>query len=133
MNGIVEINLNEKKIILRFSWQASIIMEKITAERILNGEPTNDAIIFTDIIYTGLYGDAMATRKPIPNYEVAYNLCDELANDMPDFAEQKAKIEKVYFETKFGDDFLNRVIDFKKKAEDQVNQLDQDLKKNLKS
>lgn len=133
MNGLVDINLNEKKVTLRFSYQGSIIMEKITAERILNGEHTNDAIIFTDVVYSGLYGNAMATRQAIPDYEFAYNLVDEMANTMDDFAAEKAKIEKAYFESKFGADFMQRVIDFKKKADEKAELLKQDLKENTKS
>lgn len=110
MNGIVDINLNEKKVTLRFNYHACMEFES----RLFKNATDNNAKVLTDLIYSGLFGEAVRNEKPVPAYSDSVDLLDELAN-LENYAEQTEKIWNVYNESKFGKDFQERLKEFAKK------------------
>lgn len=80
----------------------------------------NNAKIFTDLVFAGMYGDSMISANQMPTYQEAVMLVNEMS-DMPDFDEVSLKIWDTYNESKWGKDFLKRADELakeiKKKAE----------------
>lgn len=115
MNGIVEIQIDGKKHVLRFGYHGCMEFER----RLFKNTNDNNAKILTDLIYAGMFGEAMRSEKAVPDYADAYDLHESLAEE-ENYAEQSEKVWTVYNESKYGKDFQKRLAEFKKKAEDYV-------------
>lgn len=119
MNGIVIVGNRT----LRFGYQACQEFEQC----IFKNASTNHAKIFTDLIYAGIFGDALRNGKPTDGlYQEAYDLLDEVS-EQDNFAELQLKIWDTYYNSKWGADFQKRLKEFtesnkKKGLEDLENQ-----------
>jgi len=116
MNGIVEIKSGKKTYTLRFSYVACMEFER----RIFINPTDNPAKVFTDLVYSGLFGEAMRNEKPATEYGVAYDILDEIS-ELDNYDEISGKIWDTYYQSKWGADFQKRLDAFtkanKKKAE----------------
>lgn len=113
MNGIVEITVSDKKHVLRYGYHGCMEFER----RLFKNTNDNNAKISTDLIYAGMFGEAMRNEKAVPEYTAAYDLHEELAEE-DNYSEQLEKVWTVYNESKYGKDFQKRLAEFKKKAEE---------------
>lgn len=113
-NGVFEIKTELGVTKLRFGYMASMEFE----QRFFKNATTNSAKIFTDLIYSGLYCEAVRSENPIPEYEQASTLIDFMS-EQDDFDEVSIKIWNTYNESKWGKSFAQRIKEFtdKKKAE----------------
>lgn len=90
--------------------------------RLFKNPTSNSAKVLTDLVYSGLFGEAMRNEKPVPAYSYAADILDELANQ-DDYDTQSENIWNVYNESKFGKDFQERLKEFAKKKELENEQL----------
>lgn len=118
MNGIIDIKvpiLGEKRLVMNYF--ASMEFEKA----VFRNANDNTAKMFTDLVYSGLYGDSMISANQMPTYQEAVLLVAEMA-EQDDFDEVSMKIWNTYNESKWGADFQKRIAAFneenKKKAEE---------------
>src|SRR4051812_12477015 len=106
-NGIVELKGVEKKYILRFGYQACMEFERRSISSMTASAGQNNITLASDIIYAGLYGEALRNEKPIPKYSDAVDLIDDLS-ETDNLSEQIESVWDVYNESKWGKDFRKR-------------------------
>lgn len=118
MNGIVEITVKKKKHVLRFGMQGCFEFQLRNSEN-----PTkNQAIMITNLIYSGLYGESMASGKPAPDYKEVFILTNDLYEE-DNYSEQIGKVWECFHQSKFGRDWMDAVTELgKKKAGEDPNQ-----------
>lgn len=103
MNGLVKVTAEGKEYTLRFSMHGCHEFE-----RRLYTNPSDDKVkALTDMIYGGLYGEAMRNEQPAPPYSDAADLLEAIANE-DNYVEQSLSIQKVYEESKFGKEAIER-------------------------
>lgn len=117
MNGIIDIVIGEKTTRLRFGYHACMEFER----RVFINVSDNNAKIFTDLVYSGLFGEAMRSEQPVPTYADAYDLLEGMALE-DGYDEKTTEIWNTYYQSKWGADFQKRLTEFteanKKKADE---------------
>jgi len=116
MNGIIEITVPSGKKRLVMNYYATMEFE----QAFFKNTTGNNAKIFTDLVYSGMYGEAMLSYTQMPTYQEAVMLVSEMA-DQDNFDEVSLEIWDTYNQSKWGKDFQKRAVEFaleqKKKAE----------------
>lgn len=107
MNGIIDVTVPSGKRRLVMNYYASMEFE----QAFFNNATGNSAKIFTDLVYSGLYGDSMISANQMPTYQDAVLLVSEMA-EQEDFDEVSLKIWDAYHESKWGKDFQKRALEF---------------------
>lgn len=122
-NGVFEIKLGEKTITLLMGFNAASEFETRYYKHIVSGVAPSEGILFTDLVFSGLYCNAVRNGSMIPSYGEAYDLVEKLGEQY-DFIEIRTKLWAVYYESKWGIDFQKRIEEFTKKkvAENQESQ-----------
>lgn len=99
------------------NYYASMEFEKA----VFRNASDNTAKMFTDLVFSGLYGDSMISANQMPTYQEAALLVDEMSQQ-DDFDTVSMQIWDAYNESKWGKDFQSRINAFneenKKKAEE---------------
>jgi len=113
MNGLVELFDGENKHVLRFGYPACMEFEVRCFPKDRKISP-NLGKINVDLIYSGLLGEAVRNDKPIPEYGVAYDLHDAVA-EQSDYSDQIQRVWDTYHASKWGADFKARMEEFSKK------------------
>lgn len=117
MNGVIDVKAGDKVYTLRFSMHGCHEFE-----RRLYTNPSDDKVkALTDMIYGGLYGEAMRNEQAAPEYSDAYDLLEALYNE-DDYIEQSLALQRVYEESKFGKQSIARAEELKKKMEKEKTQ-----------
>lgn len=119
-NGIAKITLrtdgqDNETVILRYGMMGCAEFER----RVVTNATPNPAKVLTDMIYAGMFGEAMRNEQPVPDYSDAVDLLDRLSEES-DYKEQSIAIQKVYEESKFGKEFIEKN---KKKVEELENMI----------
>lgn len=114
MNGVVEIKIDDTTThVLRFNMHGSMEFER----RMFANPSENSIKIFTDLVYSGMFGESVRNSGSVPKYSDAADLV-ELLNEHKDGATQSEEVWNTYHESKYGKDFQKRIDEFnKKKAE----------------
>lgn len=121
MNGVVDITVNGKKHTLRFGMMGVLEFER---QNFIN-PTTNNAKIIVDLLYGGLYGEAMAKGKSPVAYHTIVQLHDEMA-EQEDYPAQIESVWKAFGESKYGSEYLKKMQELadaaKKKADESLSQ-----------
>lgn len=121
MNGVVEIKVNGKSHTLRFGMLGVMEFER---QNFIN-PTTNNAKIIVDLLYAGLYGEAMRAEKSPLSYGKVVGLHDDLA-EQEDYSAQIEAVWKAFGESKYGAEYLKKMEELgkaaKKKAEESLSQ-----------
>lgn len=123
-NGVFEIKLGKETIKLLLGFNASSEFETRYYRHLVSGIAPSEGILFTDLVFSGLYCNAIRNGETIPAYGDVYELVEKLG-EQDDFNEIRTKLWAVYYESKWGMDFEKRVKEFadkKKVAENQPGQ-----------
>lgn len=110
MNGLVKLQIGEESYTLSFGMMGCMEFER----RVVETPTTNKHKIMVDMIYSGLFGDAMMNDRPPVKYGDVCILVERL-HDQDDYVEQLAEVNRVYAESKWGKDLLDRMDKFSKK------------------
>jgi hypothetical protein len=105
MNGIAVIKANGDEHTLRFGMVAVAEFER----RMFTNPTASSAKILIDLIYAGMYGEAMRSEKPAPTYTEAYDIHESIAEDAEDYAKQMERVWTALRESKHGLAYLNSV------------------------
>jgi len=117
MNGIAVITIHDGELkgehTLRFG-----MLGCAEFERRVTGHTAspNNVKVLQDMIYGGLFGEAMRNENVAPEYSFAYDLLEALSNQ-DDYVEQSMKLQEVYEASKFGKAFIAKSEELKKKLE----------------
>lgn len=114
MNGIFTLKVGKKSHKLIFNLLSVLEFER----RSFFNHAENNAKLITDIIYAGLFGNAMREEQPLPPYSQAFDIHDEIA-EKDDYDEVRMKIFNAFNESKYGGEFLQKMLDFQKKSLEQ--------------
>lgn len=109
MNGIIDINVSGKQHRLRFSVHGCGMFES----RMFSNPDREPIKVLTDMIYGGLYGEAMRNGNVAPSYDFAYDLIDEMSIQ-DDFAEQSNSIWECFSESIHGANFMKKIEELNK-------------------
>lgn len=120
-NGVFEIQHGKQVIKLMLGFNASAEFEKRYYQHISSGVVPGEGILFTDLVYAGMYCQAVKTGSLIPKYENVFQLVETLS-ESEDFNDIRNSLWLTYYESKWGQDFQNRVQDFLKKKVEEKNQ-----------
>ena len=116
MNGIIELKAGKKTYKLRFNYNACMEFE----QKLFNNPSASQAKTLTDLIYSGLFGEALRSETAVMPYGDVCDLLDELSLEK-NYSEQIKKVWNIYNESKWGADFQERLKEFnstnKKKEE----------------
>lgn len=104
MNGVVEIQAGESKHTLRFSVHGCGAFQ----QRLFANPDKEPAKILTDMVYSGLYGEAMRNGQMAPEYSLAYDIVD-IISGQEDFDKQSNAIWDTYNESVHGRDFAKKL------------------------
>lgn len=115
MNGIIDVKVGKVTHRLRFGYHACMEFER----RVFKNASENLAKIFTDLVYSGLFGEAMRSEQPIPEYGMAYDLLEEMAS-LKDYDKLTTDIWETYYASKWGADFQKRLTDFAEQSKKKV-------------
>lgn len=113
MNGVFEIEIDEKTITLLFGVSG---VDEFQRRSVYN--PSEDSVkVFTDLLYSGLYGYAMRQGKGKPDYETAYDLMEAILG-LPNSDAISANIWDTFKESVHGANFLAKIEAINKKAKE---------------
>jgi len=119
-NGVFEIKLEGKTIKLLMGFNAASEFETRYFKHITSGVAPSEGILFTDLVYSGMYCNALREGAQIPSYGDAFDLVEQLGQT-DEFYDVRTKLWNVYYESKWGADFKARLDTFidanKKKVE----------------
>lgn len=119
-NGVFEIKNGDKTVKLLMGFNAASEFETRYFKHITSGIAPSEGILFTDLVYCGMYCNALREEKQIPTYGEAFDLVEAIGQK-DDFNDVRVKLWAVYYESKWGIDFKNRLEKFlndgKKKVE----------------
>lgn len=114
MNGIVQIKVKEEVHQLRFNIHGCAEFEQRTF-KVVSENPVK---IVTDLIYAGMFGEAMRNDLPPKDYGEVCDIVEQL-HEEADSQVQIDQVWKTYEESTHGKKFvetINKVADGKKKA-----------------
>lgn len=118
MNGIYEIEIDGKAITLLYGVSG---VDEFQRRSVYN--PSDDSVkAFTDLLYSGLYGNAMRQGKGKPEYEVAYDLMETILA-LPNSDAVSEKIWDTFKESIHGANFLAKIEAINKKAKEEEAQI----------
>jgi len=117
-NGVFEIKNGRETIKLLMGFNAASEFETRYFKHITSGVAPSEGILFTDLVYSGMYCNALRNGEQIPSYGEAFDLVEELGQT-EDFTDIRTNLWNTYYESKWGTDFKNRLDAFidKKKVE----------------
>jgi len=119
MNGVFEIQNGKDVIKLMLGFNASAEFEKRYYQHLISGYAPSEGILFTDLVYSGMYCQAIKTGTLIPKYEKVFELVEQLS-ELDYFNDVRNSLWASYYESKWGADFQKRVDAFlKKKVEEE--------------
>lgn len=118
MNGIVELKVKGKPLILKFGVQAAMLFQTIAAKNALDPQSTENHLkLMGDLFYAGLFGQALRSQSAVPTPEQAADIFDEFGEEK-DFMAQMDVIWKVWTDSVWGQELLRISEEIgKKKAE----------------
>lgn len=117
MNGVIEITVPSGKKRLVMNYYASMEFE----QAVFRNASQNTAKMFTDLVYSGLYGDSMISANQMPTYQEATLLVAEMA-EQDDFDKISLEIWDTYNASKWGKDFQARINSFNEENKKKVDQ-----------
>lgn len=116
-NGIAKITIHEGdqkgEYTLRFGMLGCAEFER----RVLMNPTPNNTKLLIDMIYGGLYGEAMRNEQAVPKYSLSEDILESLEGQ-EDYHQQTMDIQKTYEESKFGKQSIEKFNNLKKKLED---------------
>lgn len=110
MNGIIKIKVAKKDYILRFSYLACQDFEK----RIFKHPSSNNVKLLTDLVYSGIYGEAVRNDEVMPLYSAAYDIIEDMSAQK-DFKDLSDAIFECYNKSKYGSEFVKRIEEYSQK------------------
>jgi len=114
-NGVYEITNSKGKVTqITLGYNAAMEFEKRYFAHILAKDSPNQAVMLTDLVYSGMYCNSMKNGLKIKPYSAAYELIEDIA-ELDTFPTISAEIWATYYESKWGQDFENRLNEAKKK------------------
>lgn len=120
-NGIFDIKAGSKTVQLMMGFNAASEFETRYFRHISSGIAPSEGILFTDLVYSGMYCNAVRNGTQIPSYGEAFDLVEEIGQ-LDSFNETRLNLWNVYYESKWGADFKKRLDVFmestKKKVEE---------------
>jgi hypothetical protein len=119
-NGVFEIENGKETVKLLMGFNAASEFETRYFKHITSGIAPSEGILFTDLVFSGMYCNALRNGSQIPSYGEAFDLVEAIGQN-DNFNEVRVKLWNVYYESKWGIDFKNRLDKFlndgKKKVE----------------
>lgn len=101
MNGVIDIKALGQTHTLRFGM---VGVGEFERRQMINFTENTKKVI-VDLVYGGLFGEAMRNEKPAPAYSLATDICDELATD----TKVLDAIWLCFEQSNNGIDYLNRI------------------------
>lgn len=119
-NGVFEIKDSKgDTFVLTLGYNAAMEFEKRYFGHLIAKDSPNQAIMLTDLIYSGLYCNSVKNGSKIYPYSFAYNLVEDIAG-MDNFIEVSTSLWAEYYQSKWGQDFEKRLMDAKKKIVEEI-------------
>lgn len=83
--------------------------------------------IATDMVYAGIINFQSRENLPMTSYKEVYDLMEEFS-DQEDFQEQYLKVDEVFFQSKYGLQYKNKIEELKKKILEETEKIREELK-----
>jgi len=119
-NGIFEIANGKETITLLMGFNAASEFESRYYRHINSGIAPSEGILFTDLVYSGLFCHSLANGKAIKSYQEVFQLVENISQ-LDNFQDIRVSLWNTYYESKWGTDFKARLDAFlesdKKKVE----------------
>lgn len=126
-NGYSEIRINvegEEPIIHTLYFGRQAVEEFGT--RMVSYTTANTFKLAADMIYAGMANHATKIDTPPLPYHKVYEIVEQLF-DQEDFEEQNKAMQEVFWESKYGKEYSEKLKEFKKKAEKELAQMNKKL------
>lgn len=118
MNGLASINVGGKIYPLLFGVAATQEIAKIVEKDYSDNEFTN----IHAIIHGGMINHAIKARETLPSWTDTYEVAEAFYAEK-DFIEQFNAVNKIFAESRWGSDYLNKLEDLKKKVDKQTEEV----------
>lgn len=122
-NGFVELTLKGVTHPLYFGRQAVEEFSRRTEKYLTD----NGFKISVDMVFAGMANYSTKNDIPVVPYTKVYELLEDASDDPKAFAQQMEVVDKVFWESRYGSEYGEKLKEVKKKVEEEILQMEKEL------